>query len=484
VPRQIKPADTEKITINLGYVDLGRIDLLVEEGFYTNRTDFIRAAIRTQLGGHTAEVGRLIERRTLDVGLRDFHAADLEAARAAGQMLHIKVVGLARLADDVTARTRAGNHRLDQRPRRAAGVSRGSGRTGRPHHLRASARPKRKKMNDDFATALRRSLEQTRAGNPMEATRLIQGALGAGPGARASGAPPEDTTVERERRPHRHLSEVLAGLARRPPGLDLPKGRRRHIVEVPDGADFARRRHECRHGARDYRLYSPSSRSEGVEGLILMLHGCTQSPEDFAVGTGMNAAAERNRMMVVYPEQERTHNASLCWNWFRPGDQGPSAGEAALLASLAAAVVAEHRLPPERVFVAGLSAGGAMAAILAHSRPDVFRAAGVHFRSRARIGAGCRVRLRRHARRPGARCRGDPGAGNHLPGISGHHRRAGQRRSPCRTARGNGPAVGSGAGAPLRRPVRPERGRPAGRGLADRGGRPRLVGRQAWRQSH
>jgi poly(hydroxyalkanoate) depolymerase family esterase len=234
-------------------------------------------------------------------------------------------------------------------------------------------------MDEDFATALRRSLAQTRAGNPMEATRLIQGALGAGPGASASGAPPEDTTVERERmRPHRHLSEVLAGLARRPPGLDLPKGRRRHIVEVPDGADFARRRHECRHGARDYRLYSPSSRSEGVEGLILMLHGCTQSPEDFAVGTGMNAAAERNRMMVVYPEQERTHNASLCWNWFRPGDQGPSAGEAALLASLAAAVVAEHRLPPERVFVAGLSAGGAMAAILAHSRPDVFRAAGVH----------------------------------------------------------------------------------------------------------
>jgi Arc/MetJ-type ribon-helix-helix transcriptional regulator len=102
VPRQVKPADTEKITINLGYVDLGRIDLLVEEGFYTNRTDFIRAAIRAQLGTHTAEVGRLIERRTLDVGLRVFEAADLETARAAGQVLHIRVVGLARLADDIT----------------------------------------------------------------------------------------------------------------------------------------------------------------------------------------------------------------------------------------------------------------------------------------------------------------------------------------------------------------------------------------------
>lgn len=102
MPRQIKPTDTEKITINLGYVDLGRIDLLVEEGFYTNRTDFIRAAIRAQLTAHAAEVGRLIERRTLDVGLRDITRADLEAARAAGEVLHIKVVGLARLAPDIT----------------------------------------------------------------------------------------------------------------------------------------------------------------------------------------------------------------------------------------------------------------------------------------------------------------------------------------------------------------------------------------------
>ncbi len=101
MPRQIKPADTEKITVNLGYVDLGRIDLLVEEGFYTNRTDFIRAAIRAQLASHTAEVGALIERRTLDIGLREFRRADLEAAQAAGELLHIKVVGLARLAPDI-----------------------------------------------------------------------------------------------------------------------------------------------------------------------------------------------------------------------------------------------------------------------------------------------------------------------------------------------------------------------------------------------
>lgn len=103
LPRQVKASDTEKVTINLGYVDLGRIDLLVEEGFYTNRTDFIRAAIRAQLGSHSGDMTALIERRVLDIGLRDFTRADLEAARDAGELLHIKVVGLARLASDIDA---------------------------------------------------------------------------------------------------------------------------------------------------------------------------------------------------------------------------------------------------------------------------------------------------------------------------------------------------------------------------------------------
>jgi Arc/MetJ-type ribon-helix-helix transcriptional regulator len=94
--------ESEKITINLGHVDLGRIDLLVQEGFYQNRTDFIRTAIRGQLATHAPEVTRSIERHTLDLGLRDYTAADLEAARAAGEVLHVKVVGLVRIAADVT----------------------------------------------------------------------------------------------------------------------------------------------------------------------------------------------------------------------------------------------------------------------------------------------------------------------------------------------------------------------------------------------
>src|SRR5437762_13085727 len=90
-----KPGDTEKITINLGYVDLGHIDLLVQEGFYSNRTDFIRTAIRNQLSTHSEEVRKSIVRHTLELGLRHYTSADLEAVKAAGEKLHIKVLGLA-----------------------------------------------------------------------------------------------------------------------------------------------------------------------------------------------------------------------------------------------------------------------------------------------------------------------------------------------------------------------------------------------------
>lgn len=97
-----KGGETEKITVNLGHVDLGRIDLLVQEGFYSNRADFIRTAIRSQLVAHGDVVARSIERHSLQLGLSDYRAADLETARDAGETLHIKVVGLARIAPDVS----------------------------------------------------------------------------------------------------------------------------------------------------------------------------------------------------------------------------------------------------------------------------------------------------------------------------------------------------------------------------------------------
>ena len=94
--------DSEKVTINLGYVDLGRIDLLVQEGFFSNRTDFIRTAIRNQLNSQSAEVSRSIDRHTLELGLLELGVAELETARDAGETLHVKVVGLVRIASDVT----------------------------------------------------------------------------------------------------------------------------------------------------------------------------------------------------------------------------------------------------------------------------------------------------------------------------------------------------------------------------------------------
>jgi Arc/MetJ-type ribon-helix-helix transcriptional regulator len=102
--RQLRPksGDSEKITINLGYVDLGHIDLMVQEGFYSNRTDFIRTAIRNQLERHADVVKQFTVRKRLDLGLRHYSRQDLEAARAAGEMLHIQVLGLASIAADVT----------------------------------------------------------------------------------------------------------------------------------------------------------------------------------------------------------------------------------------------------------------------------------------------------------------------------------------------------------------------------------------------
>lgn len=97
-----KPADSEKITINLGHVDLGHVDLMVREGFYSNRTDFIRTAIRNQLERHVDTLKQVVARHQVELGLRHFSREDLEAARAAGEMLHVRVLGLASIANDVS----------------------------------------------------------------------------------------------------------------------------------------------------------------------------------------------------------------------------------------------------------------------------------------------------------------------------------------------------------------------------------------------
>lgn len=147
---------------------------------------------------------------------------------------------------------------------------------------------------------------------------------------------------------------------------------------IPTGALFQDDIFTCAAGSRRYRAYIPASAANGASGVVMMLHGCSQTPEDFATGTGMNALADRDGFVVIYPAQSRGDNAQSCWNWFSRGDQRRGGGEPAILAALAQKVCADHGVTRDRTFVAGLSAGAAMAVILGETYPDVFAAIGAH----------------------------------------------------------------------------------------------------------
>jgi poly(hydroxyalkanoate) depolymerase family esterase len=131
-------------------------------------------------------------------------------------------------------------------------------------------------------------------------------------------------------------------------------------------------------GTRAFKLFAPAGFAGEMLPLVVMLHGCTQDPDDFAAGTRMNALAQEDGFFVLYPAQAARSNSHKCWNWFSPADQRRGAGEPALLAGMVRHVLQTHPIDPDRVYVAGLSAGGAMAAILASEYADLFAAAGVH----------------------------------------------------------------------------------------------------------
>ncbi len=274
-------------------------------------------------------------------------------------------------------------------------------------------------MPNHFAAAMQRAAALTRAGRLADATHHIQAALrgrndaGAGrgetsgPGATA-GAPgvldltaevverrrPPSTPVDGPapagapraaappRRPHRSLAETIrnpvAGLRALGELQPRPGRRRAATPSVAPGARFLLREFDSPAGRLQYRIYIPAGVVGSAEGVVLMLHGCKQDPDDFAVGTRMNEQAEANRLIAVYPGQATTANPAGCWNWFDPANQRRGAGEPAVLAALAEAVAGEFGVPRGRIFVGGLSAGGAMAAILSQAYPDVFAAAAIH----------------------------------------------------------------------------------------------------------
>ncbi len=251
-------------------------------------------------------------------------------------------------------------------------------------------------MSIEFTAGMAEATGLTRAGRLDEATALIQRLLRGDPTEAqpttpaltppkraadpATDAPPRPGPrpgVRTEAGQRTGLRQTLRRLAERARALDV--GDPAVAPPTPAGARFETARFQNAAGARDYKLYVPAAAAgTGPRPLVVMLHGCTQTPDDFARGTAMNAAAEAAGVLVVYPAQPAAANQNRCWNWFRPEDQRRETGEPALLAGIVRAVLAAEDVDPARVYVAGLSAGGAAAAILGAEYPEIFAAVGVH----------------------------------------------------------------------------------------------------------
>ena len=224
-------------------------------------------------------------------------------------------------------------------------------------------------MSENWNTTMGEALRLTRAGQLAEATSLLQNGLA----GKAGELQPGPTAAEDQpsRQSHLALTKLSEG---RPAAWSGAQATDR----ADSSGETRRRRHTETAGTRSYDLYVPHGYRGDPVPLVVMLHGGSQNAIDFAAGTRMNELAERHTFLVAYPEQSRTANQGGYWNWFSPTHQRAGHGEPAIIAGITRLVMREEAVDPGRVYIAGLSAGGAMAAVMAATYPDLYAAVGVH----------------------------------------------------------------------------------------------------------
>jgi poly(hydroxyalkanoate) depolymerase family esterase len=288
-------------------------------------------------------------------------------------------------------------------------------------------------LNQDI---LREATRLTRSGQLVEATALLQrmlrgenapAATEQTTGRRVPAAGREPPTIDAKahaaetRRPRRTVRSP-EDLTKNLPGFGLGGSLRRappSMAEiVPEGARFVEGTYANAAGSRAYRLFIPSGYHGQAVPLVIMLHGCTQSPEDFAAGTRMNFIAEEQTCLVAYPAQRVEANQAKCWNWFRPGDQQRGGGEPSLIAGITRKIMRDHAVDPKRVYVAGLSAGAAAAAVMGSTYGDLYAAIGIH--SGLACGAAADLPSALMAMKQGGRSETMPADGPPIPTIVFH----------------------------------------------------------------